>query len=120
MFFEFFFRAALLQMKGKYVVNEKCLVQLFSCRCPLCGSKVNVEKVIHGVLLVLKKQCLKCDYKNLWKSQVNARIPKGGGGAVASEVGHQIFKLTTAKVQILIFTNTHCCHCFSDKGTVNR
>ncbi|XP_047446585.1 zinc finger protein 252-like [Mugil cephalus] len=78
-------KAALLQMKGKYVVNEKWLIQLFSCRCPLCGSKVNVEKVIYGMLLVLKKQCLKCDYKNLWKSQVNARIPKGGGAAASSE-----------------------------------
>ncbi|XP_027145686.1 zinc finger and SCAN domain-containing protein 26-like isoform X2 [Larimichthys crocea] len=68
-------KAALLQMKGKYVVNEKRLLPLFSCKCPLCGSKVKVEKVTYGVLIILNQQCLQCDYRNQWKSQVNASVP---------------------------------------------
>ncbi|GAA6223269.1 uncharacterized protein LOC108883222 [Lates japonicus] len=68
-------KAALLQMKGKYVVNENRLLQLFSSKCPLCGSKVKVEKVIYGVLIVLNQQCLQCEYRNQWKSQVNASVP---------------------------------------------
>lgn len=73
--FKSVFRAALLQMKGKYVVNEKRLLPLFSCKCPLCGSKVKVEKVTYGVLIILNQQCLQCDYRNQWKSQVNASVP---------------------------------------------
>ncbi|XP_037644110.1 zinc finger and BTB domain-containing protein 24-like [Sebastes umbrosus] len=68
-------KAALLQMKGKYVVNEKRLLQLFSHKCPKCGSKVKTEKVTCGVLLVLNQQCLQCDYRNQWKSQRNASVP---------------------------------------------
>ncbi|TKS79832.1 Zinc finger protein 813 [Collichthys lucidus] len=68
-------KAALLQMKGKYVVNEKRLLPLFSCKCPLCGSKVKVDKVTYGVLIILNQQCLQCDYRNQWKSQVNASVP---------------------------------------------
>ena len=62
-------------MKGRYVVNEKCLLQLFSHKCPSCGSKVKTEKVIYGVLIVVNQQCLQCEYRNQWKSQVNASVP---------------------------------------------
>ncbi|XP_070775668.1 uncharacterized protein [Enoplosus armatus] len=68
-------KAALLQMKGKYVVNENRLLQLFRCKCPLCGSKVKMEKVTYGVLFILNQQCLQCEYRNQWKSQVNASVP---------------------------------------------
>ncbi|XP_035811179.2 zinc finger protein with KRAB and SCAN domains 8-like [Amphiprion ocellaris] len=68
-------KAALLQMKGKYVVNENQLLQLFNSMCPFCGSKVNVEKTIHGVVIVLNQQCLSCDYRNQWKSLVGASVP---------------------------------------------
>ncbi|XP_041805567.1 transcriptional repressor CTCF-like isoform X2 [Chelmon rostratus] len=85
-------KAALLQMKGKYVVNEKRLLQLFSCKCPLCGSKVKVEKVTCGLLIILNQQCLQCQYRNQWKSQVNASVPAAedqhltGGSDVTPEV----------------------------------
>ncbi|XP_051250801.1 uncharacterized protein LOC127360397 isoform X1 [Dicentrarchus labrax] len=68
-------KAALLQMKGKYVVNENRLLQLFSRKCPLCGSKVKMEKFTYGVLIILNQQCLQCEYRNQWKSQVNASVP---------------------------------------------
>ncbi|XP_034743116.1 zinc finger protein 226-like isoform X4 [Etheostoma cragini] len=68
-------KAALLHTKGKYVVNEKRLLKLFSHKCPWCGSKVRMEKVTHGVLIILNQQCLQCDYSNQWKSQVNASVP---------------------------------------------
>ncbi|KAM8727856.1 uncharacterized protein AB9X84_001376 [Acanthopagrus schlegelii] len=68
-------KAELLQKKGKYVVNEKRLLQLFSCKCPLCGSEMKVEKFTYGVLIVLNQQCLQCEYRNQWKSQVNASVP---------------------------------------------
>ncbi|XP_026169405.1 serendipity locus protein delta-like [Mastacembelus armatus] len=68
-------KAALLQMKGKYVVNEKHLIKLFSSKCPSCGSKVKMEKVIHGTVLVLNQQCLQCEYRNQWKSQMDANVP---------------------------------------------
>ncbi|XP_032386563.1 zinc finger protein 569 [Etheostoma spectabile] len=68
-------KAALLHTKGKYVVNEKRLLKLFSHKCPSCGSKVRMEKVTHGVLIILNQQCLQCDYSNQWKSQVNASVP---------------------------------------------
>ncbi|XP_076601042.1 uncharacterized protein LOC143329159 [Chaetodon auriga] len=85
-------KAALLQMKGKYVVNEKRLLQLFSCKCPLCGSKVTVEKVTDGLLIILNQQCLQCEYRNQWKSQVNASVPSDedqhltGGSDVTPEM----------------------------------
>ncbi|XP_026168389.1 zinc finger protein 662-like isoform X2 [Mastacembelus armatus] len=62
-------KAALLKMKGKCVVNEKRLLQLFSCKCPSCGSKLKTEKVTDGVLVILSQQCLQCGYRNQWKSQ---------------------------------------------------
>ncbi|XP_049889403.1 zinc finger protein 473 homolog [Epinephelus moara] len=68
-------KAALVQTKGKYVVNEKRLLQLFSHKCPLCGSEVKTEKVTHGVVIILNQQCLQCEYRNQWKSQVSAKVP---------------------------------------------
>ncbi|XP_037644107.1 protein suppressor of hairy wing-like isoform X2 [Sebastes umbrosus] len=68
-------KAALLQMKGKHVVNESCLFQLFRRKCPSCGSKLQMEKVTHGVLIILNQQCLQCDYRNQWKSQISASVP---------------------------------------------
>ncbi|XP_034743370.1 zinc finger protein with KRAB and SCAN domains 7-like [Etheostoma cragini] len=57
-------KASLLQRKGKYVINEKRLLKMFSQNCPSCGSKVRTEKVTHGVLIILNQQCLQCDYSN--------------------------------------------------------
>ncbi|AWP04096.1 putative zinc finger protein 14-like [Scophthalmus maximus] len=74
-------KVAVLPMKRKYVVNENWLLQLFSSKCPLCGSKVRLEKVTHGILMVVNQQCLQCDYRKQWKSQVSARVP-------AAEVQH--------------------------------
>ncbi|XP_035489409.2 zinc finger protein 226 isoform X2 [Scophthalmus maximus] len=74
-------KAAVLPMKRKYVVNENWLLQLFSSKCPLCGSKVRLEKVTHGILMVVNQQCLQCDYRKQWKSQVSASVP-------AAEVQH--------------------------------
>ncbi|KAK2822396.1 hypothetical protein Q5P01_022461 [Channa striata] len=68
-------KATLLKMKGKHVVNEKRLLQLFSTKCPSCGWKLEMEKVTDGLLLILNQQCLQCDYRNQWKSQVSARVP---------------------------------------------
>ncbi|XP_067461928.1 uncharacterized protein [Thunnus thynnus] len=83
-------KVTLLKMKGKYIVNEKRLLQLFSSTCPLCGGKLHME-VTSGVLLILNQQCLQCEYRNQWKSQVNASDPTAedkhltGGTAVTSE-----------------------------------
>ncbi|XP_070775634.1 uncharacterized protein [Enoplosus armatus] len=71
-------KAALLKMKGKFVVNEKRLLQLFSCKCPSCGCKLKMEKVTYGVLVILNQQCFECEYRNQWKSQVNASVPTSG------------------------------------------
>ncbi|XP_037315283.2 uncharacterized protein LOC119209807 isoform X1 [Pungitius pungitius] len=68
-------KAALLQMKGKYVVNEARLLQLFCHTCPSCGSQVKMEKVTCGLLIVLNQRCLQCDYRSQWRSQVNASVP---------------------------------------------
>nr|XP_046264919.1 zinc finger protein 239-like isoform X2 [Scatophagus argus] len=68
-------KAALLQMKGKYVVNENRLLQLFSPKCPLCHSQVKMEKFTYGLIIILNQQCLQCEYRNQWKSQVNASVP---------------------------------------------
>ncbi|CAK6966903.1 zinc finger protein 37-like [Scomber scombrus] len=68
-------KAALLQKKGQYVVNEKRLLKLFNLKCPLCGSKLKVEKITHGILIIMNQQCLQCEYRNQWKSQVNASVP---------------------------------------------
>ncbi|XP_023141544.1 zinc finger protein with KRAB and SCAN domains 7-like [Amphiprion ocellaris] len=84
-------RAALLQMKGKYLVNESCLLELFVRKCPSCGSKLQMEKVTYGLLIILNQRCFKCDYRNQWKSQINADVPTAedrnlaGGSEVKSE-----------------------------------
>lgn len=62
-------------MEGKFVVNESCLLQLFPRKCPSCGCKLQMEKVTCGVLIVLNQQCIQCEYRNQWKSQVNASVP---------------------------------------------
>ncbi|XP_062285243.1 uncharacterized protein LOC133990851 [Scomber scombrus] len=68
-------KAVHLQMKGKVVVYENCLLQLFCHKCPSCGGKLKMEKVTHGILVILNQQCLQCEYRNQWKSQVNANVP---------------------------------------------
>ncbi|XP_051251301.1 zinc finger protein 792-like isoform X2 [Dicentrarchus labrax] len=68
-------KAALLQMKGKFAVNESCLLQLFRRKCPSCDCKLQMEKVTYGVLIILNQQCLQCEYRYQWKSQVNASVP---------------------------------------------
>ncbi|KAM7400661.1 hypothetical protein PAMA_005043 [Pampus argenteus] len=67
--------ATLLKMKGKVVVYENCLIQLFRHKCPSCGGKLQMEKVTHGLLIILNQRCLQCQYRNQWKSQVNASVP---------------------------------------------
>ncbi|XP_042284680.1 myoneurin-like [Thunnus maccoyii] len=86
-------KAALLQKKGQYVVNEKRLLKLFSCKCPLCGSKVKLEKFTHGILIIVNQQCLECEYRNQWKSQVNASVPTAhltGGIDVTPETQKEV------------------------------
>ncbi|KAG7525908.1 Zinc finger 813 [Solea senegalensis] len=68
-------KVALLRMKRKYVVNENRLLQLFSSKCPLCGSKVKVEKVKCNLFIVIDQQCLQCDYGKHWKSQSSGPFP---------------------------------------------
>lgn len=84
------FRVGLLQVQGNYVVNQKQLLQLFSPKCPSCGSKVKVEKLTFGVLIVLNQHCLQCGYRKQWKSQVNASVPENrlesGGEDVTSQI----------------------------------
>ncbi|XP_033493772.2 uncharacterized protein LOC117264070 isoform X3 [Epinephelus lanceolatus] len=63
------------QIKGKYIVNESCLLQLFRRKCPSCGFKLLMEKVTSGVLITFTQTCLKCDYKNQWKNLVNYALP---------------------------------------------
>ncbi|XP_045907926.1 zinc finger protein 287-like isoform X1 [Micropterus dolomieu] len=87
-------KAALLQMKGKLVVNESCLLQLFRRNCPSCGCKLQTEKVTYGVLIVLNQWCLQCEYRFQWKSQVNASVPRAehltGGTEVTPETQEEI------------------------------
>lgn len=73
-------------------MNEKCLLQLFSHKCPSCGSKVKTEKVIYGVLIVVNQECLQCEYRNQWKSQVNASVPTAEVDATSEtqQVGLQL------------------------------
>ncbi|XP_062285244.1 zinc finger protein 426-like [Scomber scombrus] len=67
-------KATLLKMKGKYIVNEERLLQLFSSMCPSCGGKLQMEKFTNGVLISLNQQCLQCQFRNQWKNQVNAAV----------------------------------------------
>ncbi|XP_034743115.1 zinc finger protein 345-like isoform X3 [Etheostoma cragini] len=78
-------KAALLT-EGKCIVNESCLFQLFRRKCPSCGCKLQTEKVTHGVLIILNQQCLQCDYRNQWKSQVNASVPTAEDQQLTEEV----------------------------------
>nr|XP_020451520.1 zinc finger protein 33A-like [Monopterus albus] len=68
-------KAALPQMEGKFVVNESCLFQLFRRKCPSCGCKLQMEKLTCGVLITLNQHCLRCEFRNQWRSQVSARVP---------------------------------------------
>ncbi|XP_060900652.1 RE1-silencing transcription factor-like isoform X1 [Labrus mixtus] len=68
-------KAARLQMKGKFVVNEKHLLQLLNPKCPSCGCKLKTEKVTNGLLIIFNQQCLQCGHRNQWTSQVDAKIP---------------------------------------------
>uniref|UniRef100_UPI0037E87BD2 uncharacterized protein n=1 Tax=Semicossyphus pulcher TaxID=241346 RepID=UPI0037E87BD2 len=68
-------KAERLQIKGKYVVNERRLLQLFNRKCPSCGCKLQMQKVTYGLLIILNQQCLQCDYRHQWKSQVDANVP---------------------------------------------
>ncbi|XP_030608525.1 zinc finger protein 91-like [Archocentrus centrarchus] len=80
-------KAALLRVKGKYIVNEHRLLQLFSSKCPFCTSAVKMEKVTHGVLIILNQQCIQCDYRKQWKNLANASVPKAAGDTeVTSEM----------------------------------
>ncbi|XP_030016941.1 zinc finger protein 568-like isoform X2 [Sphaeramia orbicularis] len=63
-----------LQIKGKYVVNENCLLQLFPRTCPSCDRTLKMEKIIEGMLVILIQTCLQCEYRNEWKSQVDPSI----------------------------------------------
>lgn len=52
---------------------------------------MNLEKIIHGVVFVLKQQCLQCEYRNQWKAQVDEGVSAAeeqhaltGGGYVSS------------------------------------
>lgn len=52
---------------------------------------MNLEKIIHGVVFVLKQQCLQCEYRNQWKAQVDEGLSATeeqhaltGGGYVSS------------------------------------
>ncbi|XP_047446583.1 zinc finger protein 485-like [Mugil cephalus] len=62
-------------IKGKYVVNENCLLELLGRNCPSCGSNVQVEKVSYGELIALIQRCQKCDSRNRRKSQVDSDVP---------------------------------------------
>ncbi|XP_062261115.1 zinc finger protein 568-like isoform X2 [Platichthys flesus] len=72
-------KAALLQKKGRFVVNEKQLLQLFGSRCPLCDSNVKMEKIIHGGLIIVKRQCLQCKYRHQWKSLIGVDVQGAEG-----------------------------------------
>ncbi|XP_034039411.1 zinc finger protein 112-like isoform X2 [Thalassophryne amazonica] len=68
-------KALLLQVKGRHVVSENCLLQLFPRKCPSCRSELQLEKITNGVVIMLKQQCLQCHYKIQWRSQTKANLP---------------------------------------------
>ncbi|XP_034469613.1 zinc finger protein 678-like isoform X2 [Hippoglossus hippoglossus] len=78
-------KAALLQKKGRYVVNENQLLQLFGSRCPLCDSNVKMEKIIHGGLIIVKRQCLQCKYRHQWKSLIGVNVQGAEGQHLSYE-----------------------------------
>uniref|UniRef100_UPI0037E6F936 uncharacterized protein n=1 Tax=Semicossyphus pulcher TaxID=241346 RepID=UPI0037E6F936 len=69
---------------------------LFRRKCPSCGFKLLMKKVTYGVLIILNQQCLKCDYKFQWKSEVNATVPTAveqhltGGTEVPPEIKQEV------------------------------
>lgn len=69
------FRAALVKTKGKFVVNEKCLLQLFSSKCPLCDSNLKMKNFSKGALIIVNQQCIQCEYRKKWKSQASLQGP---------------------------------------------
>ncbi|XP_059199760.1 zinc finger protein 28-like [Centropristis striata] len=83
-------------MTGKHVVNEKCLLQLFRRKCPSCGCKLQMEKVTYGALIMLNQQCLQCEYRYQWKSQINTSVPTAedsnltGGTGVTSDIQQEM------------------------------
>ncbi|XP_035811182.2 serendipity locus protein delta-like isoform X1 [Amphiprion ocellaris] len=89
-------RAELLQVKGKYLVNESCLLKLCAHKCPSCEGKLQIKKATYGTLIALNQRCLKCDFSNQWKSQVNADIPTAehrnltGGREVTPEIQQEV------------------------------
>ncbi|XP_041848285.1 oocyte zinc finger protein XlCOF8.4-like [Melanotaenia boesemani] len=76
-------KAALLQKERRFVVNEKQLLQLFRSKCPLCQSKVKVQKIVCRVHLELNLNCLQCDYRKQWKNLSDAGISAAEGMDVA-------------------------------------
>uniref|UniRef100_A0A1A7YJ31 Uncharacterized protein n=1 Tax=Iconisemion striatum TaxID=60296 RepID=A0A1A7YJ31_9TELE len=68
-------KAALLKEKGKFPVNEKQLLQLFSRKCPSCGGKLKMHKVICGITVSFNQLCLQCDYMYEWKNQADSCAP---------------------------------------------
>ncbi|XP_029308598.1 zinc finger protein 484-like [Cottoperca gobio] len=82
--------------------DKTALLQLFSSKCPLCGCILQIEKAIHGVLIILNQHCLQCDYRNQWKSQVNARVS-------TAEDQHltEVVEVTTETQQAVPTDDTH-------------
>uniref|UniRef100_A0A1A8P3L8 Uncharacterized protein n=1 Tax=Nothobranchius rachovii TaxID=451742 RepID=A0A1A8P3L8_9TELE len=74
-------KAALLKEKGKFLVNEKHLLPLFSRKCPSCEGKLKMHKVTCGVAVSFNQLCLQCDYIYEWKNQADSC-------ASAAEDGH--------------------------------
>ncbi|XP_017277893.1 uncharacterized protein LOC108239600 [Kryptolebias marmoratus] len=82
-------KGALLEERGGFSVKEKRLLRLFRRKCPSCGGKLKMHKVICGVVVSFNQLCLQCDYAYEWKSQV-------GGSGPAAEDGHVEAGLETA------------------------
>ena len=60
-------------------MSETHLLQLLLHKRPSCRCKLDMEKVTCGVVVVLKQQCGRCEYRNQWKSHVNASVPAAKG-----------------------------------------
>ncbi|XP_017277890.1 zinc finger and SCAN domain-containing protein 10 [Kryptolebias marmoratus] len=85
-------KVSLLKTKGKFPVNEKRLVHLFSRTCPSCGGKLKMHKASRGVVIALHQLCLQCDYTYEWKSLVDSSVPaaearRRTGGSKAAAAG---------------------------------
>lgn len=86
-----------------YVVSEEQLLQLFNPKCPLCGCKLQMEKVAQRVLIIVNQQCPQCDYRRQWKSQINANIQRDEdqqltGGAESPSKTQQIEHSSSTEV----------------------